>query len=60
MGILMNLLRGFAVALTPVNLLACLVGVVMGTIIGALPGIGPSAGVAILLPLTFGAIRPRP
>lgn len=55
MGILMNLLHGFAVALTPVNLLACLVGVVMGTIIGALPGIGPSAGVAILLPLTFGA-----
>jgi len=55
MDILTNLLHGFAVALTPVNLLACLVGVVMGTIIGALPGIGPSAGVAILLPLTFGA-----
>ncbi|MCL5040444.1 MAG: tripartite tricarboxylate transporter permease [Firmicutes bacterium] len=55
METLSNLLHGFAVALIPTNLLSCLVGVAMGTIIGALPGIGPSAGVAILLPLTFGA-----
>ena len=45
---------GFGVALSPVNLLFCFIGVLFGTIIGALPGIGPSAGVAILLPLTFG------
>ncbi|MBC7338707.1 MAG: tripartite tricarboxylate transporter permease [Firmicutes bacterium] len=54
MDTLSNLLMGFSVALTPVNLLFCLLGVVMGTLIGALPGIGPSAGVAILLPVTFG------
>lgn len=53
MDTLSSLLMGFSVALTPVNLLFCLVGVVMGTLIGALPGIGPSAGVAILLPITF-------
>ncbi|BCV25913.1 MAG TPA: tripartite tricarboxylate transporter permease [Firmicutes bacterium] len=48
------LLKGFAVATQPPNLLACLVGVVAGTIIGALPGLGPSTGVAVLLPITFG------
>ncbi len=54
MDVLSNLAMGFGVALSPVNLLFCFIGVVFGTIIGALPGIGPSAGVAILLPLTFG------
>lgn len=48
------LLKGFAVAAQPQNLLACLVGVVAGTLIGALPGLGPSTGVAVLLPITFG------
>ncbi len=49
-----NLLLGFSVALTPANLLFAFIGVLLGTIIGALPGIGPSAGVAVLLPVTFG------
>ncbi|MDK2882525.1 MAG: putative tricarboxylic transport rane protein [Bacillota bacterium] len=48
------LLSGFSVALQPVNLFACLIGVIAGTLIGALPGLGPSTGVAVLLPLTFG------
>ena len=48
------LMSGFLVALEPMNLLACIVGVVAGAIIGALPGLGPSAGCAIILPLTFG------
>ena len=52
--IFQHLGQGFLVALTPLNLLYCLVGVIAGTIIGALPGIGPSAGVAILLSITFG------
>jgi putative tricarboxylic transport membrane protein len=49
-----SLLLGFSVAFTPTNLLFAFVGVFLGTVIGALPGIGPSAGVAVLLPVTFG------
>jgi putative tricarboxylic transport membrane protein len=45
--------QGFLIALTPQNLLFCFIGVVAGTLIGVLPGIGPVSGVAILLPLTF-------
>jgi putative tricarboxylic transport membrane protein len=45
---------GFSVALTPVHLLYCFVGVVVGTAIGVLPGIGPVTTVAMLVPLTFG------
>jgi putative tricarboxylic transport membrane protein len=52
--ILQNLGLGFAVALTPVNLLYCLLGTIIGTLIGVLPGIGPVTTVAILLPVTFG------
>ncbi|RPI41796.1 MAG: tripartite tricarboxylate transporter permease, partial [Betaproteobacteria bacterium] len=51
---LSNLLLGFSVALAPTNLLFAFLGVLLGTVIGALPGIGPSAGVAVLLPVTFG------
>jgi putative tricarboxylic transport membrane protein len=54
METLQQLLMGFHVAITPINLLLCFLGALAGTIIGALPGIGPSAGLAILLPLTFG------
>jgi putative tricarboxylic transport membrane protein len=54
MDILNNLVLGFSIALSPFNLFICLAGVVMGTFIGALPGIGPVSGVALLLPLTFG------
>src|SRR5205814_120693 len=42
-----------AVALQPANLLWCLVGVVLGTVVGILPGLGPPATIAMLLPLTF-------
>jgi putative tricarboxylic transport membrane protein len=48
-----NLLLGFQVALTPYNLLIALVGIVLGTLVGVLPGLGGANGVAILLPLTF-------
>jgi putative tricarboxylic transport membrane protein len=51
---LANLSLGFSVALTPFNLLMATCGVVMGILIGALPGVGPPSGVALLLPLTFG------
>ena len=44
---------GFVVALTFQNLLLALVGCLLGTIIGSLPGLGPSNGVAILIPLAF-------
>jgi len=47
------LFHGFAVILTPMNMLLMLVGVVLGVLIGVLPGLGGANGVAILLPLTF-------
>src|SRR5881396_2098447 len=46
-------MQGFAVALQPANLLWCLVGVVLGTVVGIMPGLGPPATIAMLLPLTF-------
>jgi putative tricarboxylic transport membrane protein len=49
-----NLALGFGVALTPMNILLAVAGVIIGTLIGALPGVGPVSGVALLLPLTFG------
>ncbi|WP_322890720.1 MULTISPECIES: tripartite tricarboxylate transporter permease [unclassified Yoonia] len=45
--------QGFAVALTGQNLLLCFTGAVLGTLVGVLPGIGPAATLALLLPLTF-------
>jgi len=48
-----SLMHGFSVALSPFNLLLMFVGVVLGVIIGVLPGLGGANGVAILLPLTF-------
>ncbi|HEV3495350.1 MAG TPA: tripartite tricarboxylate transporter permease, partial [Actinomycetes bacterium] len=54
MGALSDLLTGFATALTPVNIAYACIGVILGTAIGVLPGIGPSMSVALLLPLTFG------
>ena len=49
-----GLAQGFAVALQPMNLLWCFAGVLLGTVIGVLPGLGPPATIAMLLPLTFG------
>ncbi len=47
------LLSGFAVALTPTNLMVAAIGAFIGTIVGMLPGLGPINGVAILMPLAF-------
>ncbi|MEO7156135.1 MAG: tripartite tricarboxylate transporter permease [Vicinamibacterales bacterium] len=47
------LFHGFAVVLTPFNILLMMIGIVLGVIIGVLPGLGGANGVAILLPLTF-------
>ena len=49
-----NLIFGFGVALSLQNILYCLVGVTVGTLIGVLPGIGPLGTIAILLPITYG------
>lgn len=49
-----NLFTGFATALTPENLMFGLVGVVLGTAVGVLPGLGPAVAISLLLPLTFG------
>lgn len=48
-----NLATGFSASLTPENLLWCLIGVVAGTVIGMLPGLGATTGIAILIPLTL-------
>ena len=53
MDVLSNLAHGFAVALTPINLMWSLVGVTLGTAIGILPGIGPALTIALLLPVTY-------
>src|SRR6266550_9373513 len=53
MDIFAGLLQGFQVALTANNLMMCVVGVVLGTVVGVLPGLGPPATIAMLLPLTF-------
>src|SRR5699024_2430404 len=53
METLVSLMHGFAVALTPTNILIGLLGSFAGTIIGALPGLGPANGIALLLPLVF-------
>ncbi len=45
--------HGFAIALTPANLAYCFIGVLWGTVVGVLPGLGPLAGLTLLLPLTF-------
>jgi putative tricarboxylic transport membrane protein len=47
------LAQGFAVALTPTNLMWCFIGVFVGTAVGVLPGIGPALTIALLLPLTY-------
>ena len=58
MDLLESLRLGFETALRPGNLLFALVGVALGTAVGVLPGIGPTATIALLLPLTFGFDEP--
>lgn len=53
MDLFSNLALGFATAGTPENLFFCLIGVLLGTLIGVLPGIGATATIAMLLPITF-------
>ncbi len=55
MEIFHGVLYGFQVALQPINLLYCFVGVFIGTLVGVLPGLGPAAAIALLLPSTFAA-----
>ncbi|MEY3005242.1 MAG: hypothetical protein RLZZ491_2418 [Pseudomonadota bacterium] len=54
MDVFSDLMMGLSVAITPMNMLYLLIGAVVGMIVGVIPGFGPSAGLAILLPLTFG------
>lgn len=54
METLNHVLNGFAVALQPINLWYTLVGCFLGTVVGVLPGIGPAAGIALLIPVTYG------
>jgi putative tricarboxylic transport membrane protein len=53
MDVITNLMNGFGVAFEPTNLLVCFIGVLVGTLIGVLPGIGPLGAIALLLPSTF-------
>lgn len=58
MSVLQELGRGFGVALLPLNLLLAGAGVIIGTLVGMLPGIGPINAIAILFPITFAAGLP--
>lgn len=53
MEIFKDLIFGFGIALQPMNLLYCFLGVLVGTLIGVLPGVGPAAALSLLLPVTF-------
>lgn len=53
MELFANLALGLQAAVTPANLLYCLVGCTLGTLVGVLPGLGPAATIAMLLPATF-------
>jgi putative tricarboxylic transport membrane protein len=54
MGVFDNLMNGLLIAGQPWNIFYCFVGVVVGTLTGVLPGLGPVAAIALLLPLTYG------
>ena len=54
MDVLSDLLFGFQVVLEPMNLMLVLAGVMAGTVIGMLPGLGPIAAIALLIPTTYG------
>ncbi|WP_280523768.1 tripartite tricarboxylate transporter permease [Rhizobium sullae] len=53
MDFISNLALGLSAALTPYNVLFCFVGTLLGTLVGVLPGIGPTATIAMLLPITL-------
>ena len=54
MDILPSLMHGFSIFFTPYNLWMAVIGCFFGTLVGILPGLGPSATIALLLPFTFG------
>lgn len=54
MDIFSNLMMGLSIAITPINMVYLLAGAFVGMIVGVIPGFGPAAGLAILLPVTFG------
>ncbi len=54
MDIFSDLFMGFSVAVTPMNLVYLFAGAMVGMVVGVIPGFGPSAGLAILLPVTLG------
>ena len=54
MNLLTNLAHGFSILADPAVILYSLLGVMAGVIIGALPGLGPSVGIAVLLPMCYG------
>ncbi len=54
MDVLSNLFNGFQTALTLKNIYLCFIGCLWGTVVGVLPGIGPLAGITLLIPATFG------
>src|SRR6201990_2938638 len=53
METLANVMHGFGIALLPVNILYCFIGVFIGTLVGVLPGIGPISAMSLLLPITL-------
>jgi putative tricarboxylic transport membrane protein len=53
MDTLQNVIYGFSVSLMPANLFACFIGVLLGTLVGVLPGLGTVAAMSLLLPITF-------
>jgi putative tricarboxylic transport membrane protein len=59
MDLLTHIVTGFGDAFTPINLFYCFIGVIMGTLVGILPGLGPATAIALLLPITLG-LQPLP
>ncbi|WP_427116359.1 tripartite tricarboxylate transporter permease [Pseudarthrobacter scleromae] len=53
MDVFSSLMDGFATALTPMNLLYAVIGVILGSAVGVLPGLGPAMTIALLLPVTY-------
>lgn len=53
MTLIENLVFGLSIVAEPANLLFCFVGVFLGTLVGVLPGVGPTATIAMLIPITF-------
>jgi putative tricarboxylic transport membrane protein len=54
MEALQHIIQGFGSATQPLNLAFCFIGVLIGTFVGVLPGIGPVTGIALLLPMSYG------